>query len=746
MYTCHACSAVVHYVYSCVRMFCMHVCIYTQVFRSVDELHAAILCAQALGLLHQLPDAGVIVSFLLSLWDEAHGLFAKTPGAGGDIRSSAVAMQVAEHVGGLQHLSVHAARMRVMLQNMSNPRNTTVVLCNTSNLALFDVPRPLSRGLPPVAVNLFAVLLADLSHFRFPPKRVKAMMSDLAALQNRDPDSPKFGGVFDDCSAASVSLESSVFAAVTLYELRHGRFGSQGESQHADEGGNGGMGDDGGEGGGGARECWGWSCLNVSGLATGNDGQRLFEEAGGEGAGLDVNMLECFLGRAATDLMSGYLVHWAVSASPELLPRRLRAGVSYELIGPGRQQLSPMAWMHSASREGRHEVVQGLEIRPTLTLTSFGVVPHAGLAVSVTVCRLAAAGTAGDEACGHDGGVVVQSEGGIMDWDDSMLRYRGRDLISTQGLIGPLRFHVHVTCQVVGLGQVGFTVSDTKMIAFGVNVVPLAIDVAPAPAPAQPEDDTFADAPTHVHAKGDEPASVAEQGQGAEAGAGPASPVEGIDVNFQTQGHASFVSQFPPPTTPPQPPPSESPTPPPRIPRKTYGVGSRVPVGTNLTLMVEVLQALAPQGVTRGHNHGYVVTFKVLDSSLLPLAIRRVSGKAVPEADGPAEAGRAPPSRFFFHYYLHEDALVPAGRVHLVVEISDDATGIVHTRRMVWYTLAAKMAATDRSIDKYQALLGDSVTVRMVPGLVLDNGLFRSLSVHSARHRTFIMDLVLACS
>ena len=257
------------------------------------------------------------------------------------------------------------------------------------------------------------------------------------------------------------------------------------------------MGDDGGEGGGGARECWGWSCLNVSGLATGNDGQRLFEETGGEGAGLDVNMLECFLGRAATDLMSGYLVHWAVSASPELLPRRLRAGVSYELIGPGRQQLAPMAWMHSASREGRHEVVQGLEIRPTLTLTSFGVVPHAGLAVSVTVCRLAAAGTAGDEACGHDGGVVVQSEGGIMDWDDSIAI--AGDLISTQGPIGPLRFHVHVTCQVVGLGQVGFTVSDTKMTSEESR--PLGHRRRPRPRPAQPEDDTFADAPTHVHAR-----------------------------------------------------------------------------------------------------------------------------------------------------------------------------------------------------------------------------------------------------
>ena len=68
-------------------------------FRSVDDLFAAVLCSQSLGLEQHLPDTPVIMAFLLSLFDEVTGLFAKTPAAAGDVRSSAVAMQVAEWFG-----------------------------------------------------------------------------------------------------------------------------------------------------------------------------------------------------------------------------------------------------------------------------------------------------------------------------------------------------------------------------------------------------------------------------------------------------------------------------------------------------------------------------------------------------------------------------------------------------------------------------------------------------------------------
>jgi hypothetical protein len=68
-------------------------------FRSVDDLFAALLCSRSLELEQHLPETSVIMNFLLSLFDEARGLFAKTPGASGDVRSSAVAMQVAEWLG-----------------------------------------------------------------------------------------------------------------------------------------------------------------------------------------------------------------------------------------------------------------------------------------------------------------------------------------------------------------------------------------------------------------------------------------------------------------------------------------------------------------------------------------------------------------------------------------------------------------------------------------------------------------------
>jgi hypothetical protein len=177
-------------------------------FRSVDDLHAAILCSQVLGLEQHLPDVSEIITFLLSLWDEGTGLFAKTPGGGGDIRSSALAMSVAEQQGKRHQLSQHAARIRAVLQNCSHTREQTAKKCNATKLALFDVPRNISRGLPPVSINYFALLVAHLTDFHISPERSAAMAADIASLQNLDRHTAKYGGVFDDCTRSVVSIES----------------------------------------------------------------------------------------------------------------------------------------------------------------------------------------------------------------------------------------------------------------------------------------------------------------------------------------------------------------------------------------------------------------------------------------------------------------------------------------------------------------------------------------------------------
>ena len=47
---------------------------------------------------------------------------------------------------------------------------------------------------------------------------------------------------------------------------------------------------------------------------------------------------------------------------------------------------------------------------------------------------------------------------------------------------------------------------------------------------------------------------------------------------------------------------------------------------------------------------------------------------------------------------------------------------VAHTHAQVWYTLAIRMAATHLFIDKQEALLGDTICVRMIPGLLSDAG------------------------
>ena len=135
----------------------------------------------------------------------------------------------------------------------------------------------------------------------------------------------------------------------------------------------------------------------------------------------------------------------------------------------------------------------------------------------------------------------------------------------------------------------------------------------------------------------------------------------------------------------------------------------------------------------------FTVTFRVLDASLIPMAVKRVAGN------------RSLDSFKNFHYYLAPDAIVAPGRMHLTIDVSDDASGVVHTRRIVWYSLDIKMAATDLLIDKQHALLGDAITVRMVPGLVTEEAAdaggakhvtFRPLPRRAARFSKFVMNLI----
>lgn len=97
--------------------------------------------------------------------------------------------------GKRHELSKHCSRVRAVLHNCSHARNQTARACYASYLALFDVPRELGRrGLSPVAVNYFAVVLAHQCDLLIPAARRAAMAADLASLQNLDRLSPKYGG------------------------------------------------------------------------------------------------------------------------------------------------------------------------------------------------------------------------------------------------------------------------------------------------------------------------------------------------------------------------------------------------------------------------------------------------------------------------------------------------------------------------------------------------------------------------
>jgi len=64
---------------------------------------------------------------------------------------------------------------------------------------------------------------------------------------------------------------------------------------------------------------------------------------------------------------------------------------------------------------------------------------------------------------------------------------------------------------------------------------------------------------------------------------------------------------------------------------------------------------------------------------------------------------------FFFHYYLREDATIPAGRMHIVVEVSDVVTGhtyihaYIHTVKLIYkYTCIHTYMHTHICMSIYQ--------------------------------------------
>lgn len=66
--------------------------------------------------MHNISD---VVSLLKTAWDESTGLFAEAPGRPGDVKSSSLALTVAEQVGKLHEFEGHAERIRNMLTEVS---------------------------------------------------------------------------------------------------------------------------------------------------------------------------------------------------------------------------------------------------------------------------------------------------------------------------------------------------------------------------------------------------------------------------------------------------------------------------------------------------------------------------------------------------------------------------------------------------------------------------------------------------
>eukprot|EP00960_Hanusia_phi_P078170 768790-Hanusia_phi.AAC.4 len=583
---------------------------------TVEDFYAAILCFQYLNL--PLPELAGVSTYFRSMWDEKSNLFGPAPGQPGDVKSSALLMLAAEQFGKLHDLHGEAAKIRQVLNQSLDASGSW-----------FSFPKEYMGGTNSIVANYYAVVLARKCGHDF--QNVTGMTNFIVSLQQLDKSLTKYGGLYGDQSRAFISLETTVYGVATLQMLSMQPLPHH-TSSHANQ-----TSDD-----------------NASDYS-----DRTSKDVGAVLArSLDLNALTCFLGKAPTDLKSAFLVHLALSSVPSLLLHSFQTAISYEFECSDKQlqqtltgnvlhadtlsacPLSEMIW---SVRAGSNQIVQGTAIRPTLNVSTFRGLPHSGLQVKLSASYYS----------GLNGAAEVKLQDDVdMPWNADTQNYVSRELVQTSAFVGKLKIYITAKSEVPGLGQISFSVEDTKLIGYGLSI-----------------------------------SSQAE--------------VDG----------------------------------------KQVPVGGDVKLGSNFSVGLVLFN-----GINGNFLQGnFLIKFRVLDASLLTMGIQWLNGTKNED-----------PIRF--NYSLSSDALLPSGRLHFIIEIFDPQSGQVtlivgrqkmrnllpqvHTNTMLWYNLKQQMVASNITIDKRNASLGDTVTVEMIPGIITESDQFRPFTSRTAKHRRFVMELI----
>lgn len=153
---------------------------------------------------------------------------------------------------------------------------------------------------------------------------------------------------------------------------------------------------------------------------------------------IDGEALYEYASSVTRDIQSASHAHLAVALSGQF-HRNFNITTDYDVLGGTPEQLE--------------HVVQGTQLKPTLSVTSFDFVSHAGLDVEVSLQS---------DRLGTLGKTKLQ-------WKDSQ-KYSSDEFFETADVTGAARFEFALHCYIVGVGEISLSHVDPTNVGFGMEI------------------------------------------------------------------------------------------------------------------------------------------------------------------------------------------------------------------------------------------------------------------------------------
>eukprot|EP01089_Gocevia_fonbrunei_P012310 TRINITY_DN2875_c0_g1_i1.p1 TRINITY_DN2875_c0_g1~~TRINITY_DN2875_c0_g1_i1.p1 ORF type:complete len:993 (-),score=314.75 TRINITY_DN2875_c0_g1_i1:114-3092(-) len=153
---------------------------------------------------------------------------------------------------------------------------------------------------------------------------------------------------------------------------------------------------------------------------------------------INADKLFAYVSSIPRDLRSAALAHKSIAVTKNFV-KNFNTAISYEVLG--------------GSGFVEKGIVQGTQLKPVLTVTTFDELPHAGLDVEVRIS--------------YESSPEVATA--KLHWRDNQ-KYSSNDFIDTESQLGTVTFTYVVRVVALGVGEINFEITDVQKVGYGITV------------------------------------------------------------------------------------------------------------------------------------------------------------------------------------------------------------------------------------------------------------------------------------